>query len=148
LIWIKSCWSQSNVSIVVVQTRYVMKYRHCDGKLVLKVTDNKEVIWLCLVSLWSLLLLSLSYIIVWNSIFAIEVDIWFVEVWWYDAWFGECNLGFHDDWLLEILVFSWVFIVPCRSYVVTFVLAWSMWLLIGYVFVRLDEFNMSCMAMC
>ncbi|XP_034229282.1 signal recognition particle 9 kDa protein isoform X2 [Prunus dulcis] len=23
-------------------TRYVMKYRHCDGKLVLKVTDNKE----------------------------------------------------------------------------------------------------------
>ncbi|KAJ4834900.1 hypothetical protein Tsubulata_047365 [Turnera subulata] len=24
-------------------TRYVMKYRHCDGKLVLKVTDNKEV---------------------------------------------------------------------------------------------------------
>uniref|UniRef100_A0A2P2QP78 Signal recognition particle 9 kDa protein n=1 Tax=Rhizophora mucronata TaxID=61149 RepID=A0A2P2QP78_RHIMU len=22
--------------------RYVMKYRHCDGKLVLKVTDNKE----------------------------------------------------------------------------------------------------------
>lgn len=31
-------------SIVVVQTRYVMKYRHCDGKLVLKVTDNKEVI--------------------------------------------------------------------------------------------------------
>ncbi|XP_057827642.2 signal recognition particle 9 kDa protein isoform X2 [Cryptomeria japonica] len=22
-------------------TRYVMKYRHCDGKLVLKVTDNK-----------------------------------------------------------------------------------------------------------
>lgn len=25
------------------QTRYCMKYRHCDGKLVLKVTDNKEV---------------------------------------------------------------------------------------------------------
>ncbi|PON95036.1 Signal recognition particle, SRP9 subunit [Trema orientale] len=25
-------------------TRYVMKYRHCDGKLVLKVTDNREVI--------------------------------------------------------------------------------------------------------
>ncbi|KAF9605999.1 hypothetical protein IFM89_021325 [Coptis chinensis] len=24
-------------------TRYVMKYRHCDGKLVLKVTDNKEI---------------------------------------------------------------------------------------------------------
>ncbi|KAB5568303.1 hypothetical protein DKX38_002096 [Salix brachista] len=24
------------------KTRYVMKYRHCDGKLVLKVTDNKE----------------------------------------------------------------------------------------------------------
>uniref|UniRef100_A0A0D6QR04 Signal recognition particle 9 kDa protein n=1 Tax=Araucaria cunninghamii TaxID=56994 RepID=A0A0D6QR04_ARACU len=24
-----------------VSTRYVMKYRHCDGKLVLKVTDNK-----------------------------------------------------------------------------------------------------------
>ncbi|KAI7982288.1 Signal recognition particle 9 kDa protein [Camellia lanceoleosa] len=23
-------------------TRYVMKYRHCDGKLVLKVTDNRE----------------------------------------------------------------------------------------------------------
>ncbi|XP_065861020.1 signal recognition particle 9 kDa protein [Euphorbia lathyris] len=23
-------------------TRYVMKYRHCDGMLVLKVTDNKE----------------------------------------------------------------------------------------------------------
>ena len=26
-----------------VQTRYVMKYRHCDGKLVLKVTDNRQV---------------------------------------------------------------------------------------------------------
>ncbi|KAL0652041.1 hypothetical protein Bca4012_094732 [Brassica carinata] len=25
-----------------MQTRYVVKYRHCDGKLVLKVTDNKE----------------------------------------------------------------------------------------------------------
>ncbi|KAG6783844.1 hypothetical protein POTOM_009522 [Populus tomentosa] len=25
-------------------TRYVMKYRHCDGKLVLKVTDNKEIL--------------------------------------------------------------------------------------------------------
>ncbi|KAG4402176.1 hypothetical protein GLYMA_02G141101v4 [Glycine max] len=24
-------------------TRYVMKYRHCDGKLVLKVTDNRQV---------------------------------------------------------------------------------------------------------
>ncbi|XP_010100084.2 signal recognition particle 9 kDa protein [Morus notabilis] len=23
-------------------TRYLMKYRHCDGKLVLKVTDNRE----------------------------------------------------------------------------------------------------------
>ncbi|KNA24072.1 hypothetical protein SOVF_018280 [Spinacia oleracea] len=23
-------------------TRYLMKYRHCDGKLVLKVTDNKQ----------------------------------------------------------------------------------------------------------
>ncbi|XP_058208734.1 uncharacterized protein LOC131321789 isoform X2 [Rhododendron vialii] len=23
-------------------TRYTMKYRHCDGKLVLKVTDNRE----------------------------------------------------------------------------------------------------------
>ncbi|KAG9452558.1 hypothetical protein H6P81_005462 [Aristolochia fimbriata] len=23
-------------------SRYVMKYRHCDGKLVLKVTDNRE----------------------------------------------------------------------------------------------------------
>ncbi|XP_048137197.1 signal recognition particle 9 kDa protein isoform X2 [Rhodamnia argentea] len=23
-------------------TRYCMKYRHCDGKLVLKVTDNRE----------------------------------------------------------------------------------------------------------
>ncbi|CAH8295315.1 unnamed protein product [Eruca vesicaria subsp. sativa] len=23
-------------------TRYVVKYRHCDGKLVLKVTDNKQ----------------------------------------------------------------------------------------------------------
>ncbi|XP_028758407.1 signal recognition particle 9 kDa protein-like [Neltuma alba] len=23
-------------------TRYVMKYRHCDGKLVLKVSDNRE----------------------------------------------------------------------------------------------------------
>lgn len=27
----------------VAQTRYSMKYRHCDGKLVLKVTDDKEV---------------------------------------------------------------------------------------------------------
>nr|XP_024393966.1 signal recognition particle 9 kDa protein-like isoform X2 [Physcomitrium patens] len=26
-----------------VATRYVMKYRHCDGKLVLKVTDDKVV---------------------------------------------------------------------------------------------------------
>ena len=25
------------------QTRYVMKYRHCDGKLVLKVTDDLQV---------------------------------------------------------------------------------------------------------
>uniref|UniRef100_A0A804JCG2 Signal recognition particle 9 kDa protein n=1 Tax=Musa acuminata subsp. malaccensis TaxID=214687 RepID=A0A804JCG2_MUSAM len=24
-------------------SRYAMKYRHCDGKLVLKVTDNREV---------------------------------------------------------------------------------------------------------
>ncbi|KAL0729904.1 hypothetical protein Bca4012_025997 [Brassica carinata] len=27
-------------------TRYVIKYRHCDGKLVLKVTDNKQLIFL------------------------------------------------------------------------------------------------------
>ncbi|KAM7496054.1 hypothetical protein LguiA_020468 [Lonicera macranthoides] len=26
------------------KTRYVMKYRHCDGKLVLKITDDKECI--------------------------------------------------------------------------------------------------------
>jgi hypothetical protein len=26
-----------------LQTRYVMKYRHCEGKLVLKVTDDREV---------------------------------------------------------------------------------------------------------
>ncbi|KAH9607477.1 signal recognition particle 9 kDa protein [Silene latifolia] len=26
----------------VESTRYSMKYRHCDGKLVLKVTDNKQ----------------------------------------------------------------------------------------------------------
>ncbi|KHN10945.1 Signal recognition particle 9 kDa protein [Glycine soja] len=26
-------------------TRYVMKYRHCDGKLVLKVTDNRQLPW-------------------------------------------------------------------------------------------------------
>uniref|UniRef100_A0ACD5ZRB0 Uncharacterized protein n=1 Tax=Avena sativa TaxID=4498 RepID=A0ACD5ZRB0_AVESA len=25
-----------------IATRYVMKYRHCDGKLVLKVTDNND----------------------------------------------------------------------------------------------------------
>ncbi|KAH0772500.1 hypothetical protein KY290_009637 [Solanum tuberosum] len=25
-------------------TRYVMKYRHSDGKLVLKVTDDKEIV--------------------------------------------------------------------------------------------------------
>ncbi|KAM0917889.1 hypothetical protein ACQ4PT_009299 [Festuca glaucescens] len=25
-----------------ITTRYVMKYRHCDGKLVLKVTDNRQ----------------------------------------------------------------------------------------------------------
>ncbi|KAK9087191.1 hypothetical protein Syun_029585 [Stephania yunnanensis] len=25
-----------------ISSRYVMKYRHCDGKLVLKVTDNRE----------------------------------------------------------------------------------------------------------
>ncbi|ERN01415.1 signal recognition particle 9 kDa protein [Amborella trichopoda] len=25
-----------------LSSRYVMKYRHCDGKLVLKVTDNRE----------------------------------------------------------------------------------------------------------
>jgi hypothetical protein len=29
---------------VCVQTRYVMKYRHCEGKLVLKVTDDREVL--------------------------------------------------------------------------------------------------------
>ncbi|KAL3517649.1 hypothetical protein ACH5RR_020238 [Cinchona calisaya] len=34
-------------------TRYVFKYRHCNGKLVLKVTDNKEVLHFC-----SLLLVS------------------------------------------------------------------------------------------
>lgn len=28
---------------VSLQTRYVMKYRHCEGKLVLKVTDDREV---------------------------------------------------------------------------------------------------------
>lgn len=28
---------------LLAQTRYAMKYRHCDGKLVLKVTDDKEV---------------------------------------------------------------------------------------------------------
>ncbi|KAJ8765052.1 hypothetical protein K2173_010528 [Erythroxylum novogranatense] len=28
-------------------TRYCMKYRHCDGKLILKVTDNKEVFCYC-----------------------------------------------------------------------------------------------------
>ena len=28
---------------VALQTRYVMKYRHCEGKLVLKVTDDREV---------------------------------------------------------------------------------------------------------
>eukprot|EP01024_Parvocaulis_polyphysoides_P007817 TRINITY_DN12302_c0_g1_i1.p5 TRINITY_DN12302_c0_g1~~TRINITY_DN12302_c0_g1_i1.p5 ORF type:complete len:105 (+),score=12.98 TRINITY_DN12302_c0_g1_i1:74-388(+) len=27
-----------------VQTRYMVKYRHCDGKLVLKVTDNTTVL--------------------------------------------------------------------------------------------------------
>jgi signal recognition particle subunit SRP9 len=37
--------SRSNPSYVCpcVQTRYVMKYRHCDGKLVLKVTDDRVV---------------------------------------------------------------------------------------------------------
>ncbi len=25
------------------ETRYVIKYRHCEGKIVLKVTDNKTV---------------------------------------------------------------------------------------------------------
>ena len=29
---------------VLLQTRYVMKYRHCEGKLVLKVTDDREVL--------------------------------------------------------------------------------------------------------
>jgi signal recognition particle subunit SRP9 len=29
---------------VSLQTRYVMKYRHCEGKLVLKVTDDREVL--------------------------------------------------------------------------------------------------------
>ena len=28
---------------MALQTRYVMKYRHCEGKLVLKVTDDREV---------------------------------------------------------------------------------------------------------
>uniref|UniRef100_A0A453RAM6 SRP9 domain-containing protein n=1 Tax=Aegilops tauschii subsp. strangulata TaxID=200361 RepID=A0A453RAM6_AEGTS len=27
-----------------ITTRYCMKYRHCDGKLVLKVTDDREVL--------------------------------------------------------------------------------------------------------
>jgi len=32
------------VQLYLEQTRYVMKYRHCDGKLVLKVTDNRQVV--------------------------------------------------------------------------------------------------------
>ena len=32
---------------VSLQTRYVMKYRHCEGKLVLKVTDDREVLLPC-----------------------------------------------------------------------------------------------------
>lgn len=32
------------VQLYLEQTRYVMKYRHCDGKLVLKVTDNQQVL--------------------------------------------------------------------------------------------------------
>ncbi|KAF7818394.1 signal recognition particle 9 kDa protein [Senna tora] len=34
----KEAYSTFNNNI----TRYVMKYRHCDGKLVLKVSDNRE----------------------------------------------------------------------------------------------------------
>ncbi|BAU03647.1 hypothetical protein VIGAN_UM149100 [Vigna angularis var. angularis] len=30
------------LQLYLEQTRYVMKYRHCDGKLVLKVTDNRR----------------------------------------------------------------------------------------------------------
>ena len=39
-----------------VQTRYVVKYRHCDGKLVLKVTDNKEVCMCLLLCLFFVVL--------------------------------------------------------------------------------------------
>jgi len=32
------------VQLYLEQTRYVMMYRHCDGKLVLKVTDDRQVL--------------------------------------------------------------------------------------------------------
>ncbi|KAK6164556.1 hypothetical protein DH2020_001420 [Rehmannia glutinosa] len=35
---------QRELDRVCSMTRYSMKYRHCDGKLVLKVTDDKECI--------------------------------------------------------------------------------------------------------
>ncbi|KAF7804678.1 signal recognition particle 9 kDa protein [Senna tora] len=44
-------------------TRYVIKYRHCDGKLVLKVTDNREVLILVFTYL-SLVVLFLKLIVI------------------------------------------------------------------------------------
>jgi signal recognition particle subunit SRP9 len=51
--------ARSNLSCLcacALQTRYVVKYRHCEGKLVLKVTDDREVPRVTFCSLQDLLL--------------------------------------------------------------------------------------------
>ena len=52
------CGAYRSLDLRAFQTRYVMKYRHCDGKLVLKVTDDKVV--RCVDSL-ELVLMSVSF---------------------------------------------------------------------------------------
>lgn len=54
-VWSQSfLWTTAQLFAESDQSRYVMKYRHCDGKLVLKVTDNLEVTICVLLSLVTL----------------------------------------------------------------------------------------------
>lgn len=49
------------------QTRYSMKYRHCDGKLVLKVTDNREVRESMLFNFFAFLFF-LLFLVMWDCV--------------------------------------------------------------------------------
>ncbi|RZR99451.1 hypothetical protein BHM03_00029003 [Ensete ventricosum] len=53
-------------------SRYVMKYRHCDGKLVLKVTDNREVCFESSSTLDANKSLSIAFLLVLQDLFFIE----------------------------------------------------------------------------